>query len=879
MAPRDPNKPSFPPPPADHGPPQTSSSGSAPQALQTSSPSTNTSTADTGVDFRRSLPSVTLPTSGGAIRKIDEKFKVNPASGGCALTVPIPVSNARSVSATPSLSLGYNSGGGNGPFGLGWGINPVPHITRKTDKGIPRYTDEFDTFIFSDSEDLVPRLTEGAQPTISEVDRGGYTVRQYLPRIENGFSRIERLTSTNLSEPGDVFWRVLTADNHCFIFGKDHTSRISDGENQDRIYSWLLCQSYDCYGNVIEYSYKPENRIGIPTLPSEQNRSDETCARNRYLKSIKYGNRVSRYREGWKDGPNPWMFELVLDYGEHALTFPSAAGGEDWTCRKDPFSSYRAGFEIRTYRLCRRILMFHHLPEDLGGVTDCLVFSTNLEYEENPVASLLQKITGIGHLLQARQYSTESMPTLSLGYSKSPALDELVVQDSDAPFNLAGNAYEWVDLNSEGLPGVLCEQAGSWFYRHNLSANNFIDSTSTPVPRFGPLELVDPRPAPSLRSHTTRLADLDASGEVDVVDDSVRGFYERTTADGWTNFRPFSSWPNVDLSQPGVRFVDLTGDGMADIMVTEDEAFSWYRSMGKEGYEAGRRIFQPHDEEKGPRMVWMDPESAERIYLSDFSGDGLLDLVRIRNGGICYWPSLGYGLFGDKVTMDNAPWFDHIDQFTHDRLHLTDIDGSGTMDLLYLLASGGANVYRNQAGNGWSDADPLQSFPQIDSISTVSTVDLLGTGCACLVWTRPSDRTRLQYIDLVGGQKPFLLTWHANDLGLETKVSYTPSTRFYLDAQGSGKPWVTRLPFPVHCVEKTEAFDNVSRSYFSTRYAYHHGFYDRVEREFRGFGMVEQWDTEEYKSMVHFSNASNMEKAYVIPPVHTKMWFHTGAAT
>lgn len=828
--------------------------------------------------FHRSLPSVTLPTSGGAIRKIGEKFEVNPASGSCALTVPIPVSNARLPSATPSLSLDYNSGGGNGPFGLGWGINPIPHITRKTDKGIPRYTDEFDTFIFSGSEDLVPRLTDGAQPTISEVVRGGYIVRQYLPRIEKGFARIERLTSTDLREPEDVFWRVLTADNQCFIFGKDQTSRISDTEKQGRIYSWLLCQSYDCYGNVIEYSYKAEDRSGVPTLPSERNRTAEVCARNRYLKSIKYGNRVSKQRTDWALVPNAWMFEIVLDYGEHDLALPTTAEVASWTCRADPFSSYRAGFEIRTYRLCSRILMFHHLPEDLSGVADYLVFSTALEYDHSPVASLLKSVTGTGHVLLATgQYSTEAMPALSLGYSKSPALADLLVQESEAPFSLASSAYEWVDLNSEGLSGVLCEQAGGWFYRRNLSANNLPAAGSAPIPRFGPLELVDPRPAPSLLARTTRLADLAATGEVNLVDDSAHGFYERTTADGWTNFHPFSACPNVDLSQPGVRFVDLTGDGMADIMVTEDEAFSWYRSRGKEGYEAGRRVFNSHNDEKGPKMVWTDPQGAESIYLSDFSGDGLLDLVRIRNGDICYWPSLGYGLFGEKVTMDNAPVFDSTDQFTHGRLHLTDIDGSGTIDLLYLLASGGANVYRNHAGNAWSGADRLQSFPQIDAISTVNTIDLLGTGCACLVWSRPGDPARLRYIDLVGGRKPFLLTSHANDLGLETKVSYTPSTRFYLDAQESGKPWVTRLPFPVHCVEKTEAFDNVSRAYFATRYAYHHGFYDGVEREFRGFAMAEQWDAEEYNSTVHFPNASNMEKAYVIHPVHTKMWFHTGA--
>ena len=42
-----------------------------------------------------------------------------------------------------------------------------------------------------------------------------------------------------------------------------------------------------------------------------------------------------------------------------------------------------------------------------------------------------------------------------------------------------------------------------------------------------------------------------------------------------------------------------------------------------------------------------------------------------------------------------------------------------------------------------------------------------------------------------------------------------------------------------------ETYDRISRNRFVTRYAYHHGFFDGIEREFRGFGMIEQWDTEE----------------------------------
>src|SRR6185503_10422341 len=84
-----------------------------------------------------------------------------------------------------------------------------------------------------------------------------------------------------------------------------------------------------------------------------------------------------------------------------------------------------------------------------------------------------------------------------------------------------------------------------------------------------------------------------------------------------------------------------------------------------------------------------------------------------------------------------------------------------------------------------------------------------------------------------------------NNLGAETRVDYAPSTRFYLKDKREGSPWITRLPFPVHVVERVETYDHVGRNRFVTRYAYHHGYFDSDEREFRGFGMVEQWDTEQ----------------------------------
>lgn len=85
----------------------------------------------------------------------------------------------------------------------------------------------------------------------------------------------------------------------------------------------------------------------------------------------------------------------------------------------------------------------------------------------------------------------------------------------------------------------------------------------------------------------------------------------------------------------------------------------------------------------------------------------------------------------------------------------------------------------------------------------------------------------------------------------------------------------------VHVVERVTTYDHVGRKRFVTRYAYHHGHFDGDEREFRGFGMVEQWDSEELATLTATglpSTAGNASAGSNVPPVHTKTWFHTGIA-
>jgi Salmonella virulence plasmid 65kDa B protein len=97
--------------------------------------------SDTGgkESFQISAPSISLPKDGGAIRGIGEKFTANPVTGTGYLSVPIATSPGRSGFG-PQLGLSYDSGAGNGPFGIGWSLS-LPAITLRTDKGLPQYRD------------------------------------------------------------------------------------------------------------------------------------------------------------------------------------------------------------------------------------------------------------------------------------------------------------------------------------------------------------------------------------------------------------------------------------------------------------------------------------------------------------------------------------------------------------------------------------------------------------------------------------------------------------------------------------------------------------------------------------------------------------------
>ena len=853
-----------------------------------------TTSSGSDQNFLVQPPAVALPKGGGAVHGIGEKFGANPVTGTGSLSVPIYTSPGRSGFG-PQLSVSYDSGSGNGPFGLGWGLS-LPSITRKTDKGLPRYRDrdESDVFIIAGAEDLVPwlsRTTAGSWERESRTrtaNDASYRVDRYRPRVESGFALIERWTHERTRE---TQWRTVSRDNVTSIFGADDSSRIADAADKLRVFSWLISRTFDDRGNVVVFRYTPEDYLEVDVASAhERNRDHAMAGPQRYLDRILYGN-ATPYQPSFAAPqatplPATWMFEVAFDYGGHDDDAPAPIAAGRWKPRPDPFSTYRAGFEIRTHRLCRRVLMYHRFAE--LGATPCLVRSTEFRYEEagttsdplSPSFSLLQSAWQRGYERDATApggYRWRLTPPVEFTYSRARIADEIRGIDpadlENLPVGVTGPGYQLVDLEGEGLSGVLSEQGGSWFYKPNLGEA-----------RFGPTTMVARKPSSAaLNAGRQQLMDLDGDGRLELVDfgGPTPGLQERTDDEGWTRFVPFESLPNLDWKDANLRFIDISGDGRADALVTEDEVFTWFPSLGEAGFAPGERTRQPRDEELGPHLVFAD--ATQSIFIADMAGDGLQDLVRIRNGEVCYWPNMGYGRFGARVVLDDAPWFDSAEFYDPRRVRLADVDGSGPADIIY-LGRDGARLYVNRSGNALSRARALPFPVATDDLAAVRVADLLGNGTACLIWSSalPGDTRRpARFLDLMGGQKPHLLVGVNNNLGATTVIDYLPSTRFYLADRKAGRPWATKLPFPVHCVAKVAVTDKWRGATFSSTYSYHHGHFDGVEREFRGFGRVEQLDVEDYGVFA----AGNVDSPYITsdrrlyqPPVKTVTWFHTGAA-
>jgi len=357
--------------------------------------------------------------------QVKHNIDVNPNTGSAVASVTLPVTQGRSGFG-PNLALQYSSSSGNSTYGVGWSLSGLSAITIHTKKNLPRY-DQKDSYAFNGAEELVRMHKEDGGAWVPQIDeKGDYWIYYYRRKTETDYTRFEKWINKRNRH---IHWRTRSRDNVVSIYGLDArgTTRIADPENTDHVYSWLLESQYDRNGNAILYEYDSDGKEDLDVTPIfERHRVLYSSAfAQRYLKRIRYGNTKPLKANMAVPAGNKWLFQVVFDFGDHRDNpLPSHTSDQKWQIRQDPFSTHSRGFDVRTYRLCRRILMFHNF-EEIDRRYPTLVGMFNLEHQEHPAGSVLKGITytGLRKNPNTSQIQQRALPKLNFEYS-SPSIGQ-----------------------------------------------------------------------------------------------------------------------------------------------------------------------------------------------------------------------------------------------------------------------------------------------------------------------------------------------------------------------------------------------------------------------------------------------------------------------
>lgn len=354
---------------------------------------------------------IALPQGGGALHGLGETFSPDLHTGTANFQIPFALPAGRN-GFQPQLSLTYSTGQANGPFGLGWQLS-IPGICRKTARGIPIYDNAHDTFILSGTEDLVP------------IGHPATNVARYRPRTESIFARIDHDSSGNNNH-----WIVQNKDGLISYYGTPGIigpATITDPNHPSHIFAWKLSHTADPFGNHVDYTYV---------------RDDQRAS-----------------------GPHHWdqLYPGSIHYIENDLGADLVQINFEYEERPDPFSEYRAGFEIRTTRRCSRIVVM---------VNQVVARTYEMTYQQTyHKLSLLSQVLVTGHDGAA----TESLPPLLFTYNDfAPQQRHFTrVSGSDLPGgNLDQPQYATVDLFGNGLPDII-EMDDTVRYWRNLGDGRF----------------------------------------------------------------------------------------------------------------------------------------------------------------------------------------------------------------------------------------------------------------------------------------------------------------------------------------------------------------------------------------------------------------------
>ena len=833
--------------------------------------------------------SISVPKGSGTIQGMEESFSAQLSTGIATFSVPFALPAARG-GAQPSLGLSYSSSGGVGVAGAGWSVG-VPFIARQTDRGVPNYADQAqwhpnqDRFVFNGGQELVPICLVGSGGTCTGAQTGEVMPvwasgwQYFRPRVEGSFLRF-------FWSPDHLTWRVQDKSGVTMELGvplndASYTQALERNPDQaSEIFRWCLVRQYDTYGNA--------------------NPATGTPAPNNQVVFRYFQDHGTAYLSDIYDTP-PVVGSATASlssYAHHTRLVYAA--------RPDPTHSYRSGYRIGQNLRLTRVDVASKIFSGSTSAPRAMLRRYHLEYEATSHLSLLSSVQVEGRCATKEQDAPTEASELLPQETNCPRLPAMRFEYSHVqPFKTDGtpgyadlNGYEGFDerlrnilsspphsvdeeltdlfdINADSLPDVLVTAVGVYGSGHGVFFNGGggqLDRFAAVTPMSVSGVLGAGASTITLKNLNVAPLDLDGDGISDLLHMpkvSTYSVYDPQQVSGkWTwKGRVVTTSdglsPRIELGKDGLdtQMMDVNFDGLVDVVISAGTEMQTYFALGRypggdgrfgRGTWTGATTAAQYTDPVRTCVPWSalpirfsDPD----IKTADMNGDGITDIVRVRQGDIRYWPGRGNGFWGTgrrddcaagtfgsnrHVAMATSPQYSDI-QGTG--LRLDDVNGDGLTDLVQIRFDG-VDVWLNVDGVGWTQRHIIQNTPASPSFANrVRLVDVNGSGTRDILWGTASG---YKYMDLAGGTRPSVLIRVENGLGKTTTLEYSTSAEEMLAAEQAGSPWSTKMPTSVHLVKRVIEADNLLATgagpgVYVTEYSYRDPVYEGRQREFRGF--------------------------------------------
>jgi|CXWK01.1.fsa_nt_gi RHS repeat-associated protein len=730
--------------------------------------------------------------------------QVNESSGTFDFELPLDIPPGRN-GLQPNLALRYSSRGDSegSIVGYGWSLT-IPYIQRVNRRGInSMYNDSY--FTSSISGELATSTTD---------------TTLHFPKVENGeFVTYKFVNNT---------WTAKDKRGNTYIYGLNDNYRQTDPADNTRVFKWMLSEVRDVNDNVIRYEYYQDGSGQI------------------YPDKIYYTGHDSQ------DG----IFEVDFNL----------------TSNLDYATSSVSGFVTETK---------YRVNEIIAKVNGQWVKKYILSYVTPAIRirSLLHSVTETGRdesgtEISFQPYVFEYQDSDIPGWVEDVSgwvLPEPIIEYGNG-VKSAGSFF--IELNGDGLPDIIRSRTSTTQSPNDISRAyiNTGNNWSFSQDWTNALNIVAPSGDRFITNIDTdmgyRIVDVNGDGRDDILRNKPLVSPSKAyinNGEGWVDD---SAWyPPVPLVKSngqdnGVRILDLSGDGLPDISLSNNiNSNVTYTNTGSGWNQNTSTWIAP--------SYYIDTSSYDMgLIPMDLNGDGLTDWVR-------GWGSTSSGTVRQKYLNDGSanwlganllPGINADEVFIQNRKDLgyriADVNGDGLTDIIKFLHENGGNDDKRgyiNTGIKWTDVSTdwnmplpfMEMAPWSDTGNRL--IDYNGDGMVDVIGRDQFNVDTIAYKNQ--SKKVDLLTQITYPMGGSTSVEYKAIQQF---RDNSGN-LLNQVPFSIFVVSKISKDDAINNSAESA-YVYQDGYFSPtpvLDRKFAGFGLVTKTNPDGSKVKTYFHQASS----------------------